>query len=236
MDELRELVASYRPNREVLEKIKEIQLLATVAPSASGKTTVMEELVKMAPDMHLILADISRPPRRNERSGVDYIFRSQEEILKDLKEGQLVQVAIGPNNDLYGTRLGGYPREGTGVMALVPSSVKRFRSLPIKSMKTAFIVPASYELWQQWLSQQATDSNWTLQQKHSRLEEAKTSYEFALNDTEIQFVLNDIPSEAAKRLLQVARGKPLIDEDKARKIALDNYQKLKTTLSANTVN
>lgn len=224
--ELRELVANYRPSKNILQAVKNIRLLASVGPSASGKTTIMKELVKIAPDIHWILADITRPPRPNEQPGIDYIFRTRQEILDDLKQGQLVQVAIGPNNDLYGTRLSGYPAEGIGLMALVPASVKQFRALPIKSMQTAFIVPSSYELWQQWLARQAKDSNWTKQQKESRLNEAKASYEFALSDKDINFVLNDTPADAARRLLQVARGEQPDKETQASAVAAENYRKL----------
>jgi guanylate kinase len=223
--ELRELVDSYRPNTETLDALASIQILGTVGPSASGKTTVMKALARINPEFQFILDETNRPPREGEQNRVDYIFRSQEEILADLKRGALVQVALGPNGHLYCTRLSSYP-DGIGLMALVPAAVKEMRRLPFKSFQAAFIVPESFEHWQNWLSIQAKKGRWDNQKLKERLEEAKKSYEFALSDNQIKFVLNDSPDKAARRLMEVAGNQTPGDEELARSIAQTNYKRL----------
>ncbi|HET9721579.1 MAG TPA: hypothetical protein VFP32_00930 [Candidatus Saccharimonadales bacterium] len=225
-DRLKKLVGSYQPNKDVLEAMKQINLLATVGPSASGKTTVMNRLSEIYPHAHFVLDETSRVPRKNEQQGVDFRFRRSQDILEDLQRGDLVQIALGPNNDLYCTRLTSYPEAGVGMLALIPPAVKEFRKLPVGSFRAAFIVPKNYETWLQWLDNQAHDSDWSDEQKKGRLAEAKLSYEFALSDKKIHFVLNDTVDKAALRLQAVCQATTPPDENRARQIAKENYKKL----------
>ena len=141
-------------------------------------------------------------------------------------DGELVQVALGPNGDFYCTRADSYPEKGVGLLALVPAAVRGFRRLPIKKFHTAFIVPASYELWQSWLKKQAEASGWDEAKLAGRLAEAEQSYKFALADEQMRFVLNDDVGKAAERLRQVGLGQTPDDEAEARQTAEENYQKL----------
>jgi guanylate kinase len=225
-DKLRKLVADYKPSPQVLKKMVDIRVMGTVGPSASGKTTIMKALVKASPKIKLILDETSRPPRPNEVNGVDFLFRTKEEILEDLKNGELAQLAVGPNGDLYSTRLSSYPKNAVGLIPLMPAAVKEFRQLPLKSFQTAFIVPHSFEAWQEWLAKQAKAGNWNGEKLQSRLAEAKQSYEFALSDKEIHFVLNDEIDGAVRRLQQILGGQKPADEEQTRSIAKENYSQL----------
>ncbi len=230
-DELRKLVADYKPNSQVLQALAKIRVLGTVGPSASGKTTIMKALVESLSQVKFILDETSRASRPGEIDGVDFLFRTKQEILADLKNGKLVQVAIGPNGDLYSTRLGSYPMDAIGVIALVPPAVREFRQLPIKSFAAAFIVPKSFDIWQDWLAKQAQAASWSEEKLQSRLAEAKQSYEFALNDKIIRFVLNDEIDRSTRRLQQVLGGQLPADEELARATAEQNYQQLLRLLS-----
>ena len=229
-EELRELVADYQPNDRVLASMADIKILAAVGPTASGKTTLMEALAQSDPHYKIVLDETSRQPRPGERQGVDFLFRSLEEIIDDAKKGNLVQIALGPNNDLYCTRPEHYPHNGTGLIALVPAAVIEFRKLTVASFKAAFIVPRTYELWQGWLTKQARDSHWSDEQLNNRLQEAKQSFEFALADRQIKLVLNDDTQRSIKRLLQVADGESPTDESLAISIATDHYHKLRNAI------
>ena len=50
------------------------QLFIVSAPSGTGKTTLVERLVQVVPDLALSRSFTSRPPRAGECDGVDYNF------------------------------------------------------------------------------------------------------------------------------------------------------------------
>ena len=224
--ELKKLVESYQPSAETVQAMRQVRLVATVGPSATGKTTIMKALAAIQPSVHFVVGETSRAPRIGEQNGVDLSFRDIQDILDDLHAGRLTQVVTGPNGDLYCTRVENFPVGKICVFPLVPKGIIQFRALPLGFFKAAFIVPASFELWQTWLNNQAKISNWGPEKLQGRLAEAKASFEFALNDQRMNFVLNDKVEKAAARLYQVACGEDPADEQKARQTAVDNFAKL----------
>lgn len=229
ISELKELVDNYQPNENVLEAVEKISLVGTVGTTASGKTTVMDSAIRsrLSPHLKLVMSDVSRPKRPGEKEGKDYYFREKAQMVDGIKKGIYVQVALIPGGDIYATRPQSYPKDGVGVMAIMGHVISTFRGLPFENMRAAFIVPRSYEDWKKWLAKQAKESNWDKHQLDSRIVEAKQSYEFALSDKWIRFVLNDVPVKAGKRLLQVAAGGTPELEPKARSLAELQLRELK---------
>lgn len=225
-DGLKKLIDDYQPSRETIKAMSQVSLLATVGPSASGKTTIMRALAASDQQFKVVVGETSRPLRPGETERADMMVRSRDEIIADLKAGNLTQAVIGPSGDLYCTHINNFPRQGIGLFPLVPLGVRQFRSLPLKFFTAAFIVPSDFELWQGWLDRQQQVSGWTAEQRAGRVAEAKTSYEFALNDKEIRFILNDDIQRAARRLAQVGHGRAPDDEDLARQTAEGNYNRL----------
>jgi len=223
-------VDNYQPSDDVLRAMGRIKLLGTVGPTASGKTTLMNRLVAIDPGFQMVVDETTRQPRPGEVAGVDFIFHDRDKVIEDMQSKKLVQAAIGPNGDLYCTRPNSYPDDGIGLLAMVPAAVREFRRLPIQKFETAFIVPATYDLWQSWLTRQAQNGNWSEEQLTGRKLEAKSSYEFALQDDKIRFILNDDISKAADRLRQVGTGQTPDDEEQAKEVAKQNLAKLSSEL------
>jgi hypothetical protein len=134
--ELERLVEDYQPNAEALRQQRRVALLMTVGASNSGKTTLMR-----ASGIPRVIGDCSRPARPGEQDGVDYHFRTLEDMVDDVKAGKYVQIALGPAGDLKGTRASSYPAGGTAAIAVVPSAIQTFRELPFERTETAIIVP-----------------------------------------------------------------------------------------------
>lgn len=79
-------------------------ILTLTGPSASGKTTLVEQLTKKYPDrVERIVTATSRPPRPGEVDGIDYHFLSREEFEKSIANQQFVEYAEFGGN-LYGLR------------------------------------------------------------------------------------------------------------------------------------
>ncbi len=60
-------------------------------PSGAGKTTVLQQLFKQAPALVTSISATTRPPRPQERSGVDYHFLSPEEFQRRREAGEFIE-------------------------------------------------------------------------------------------------------------------------------------------------
>ncbi len=74
------------------------------APSGAGKTTIARALRERRPDVVFSVSATTRPPRGYERDGRDYHFVPEEEFLRMLDAGELVEHARVHGN-WYGTPL-----------------------------------------------------------------------------------------------------------------------------------
>lgn len=60
-------------------------------PSASGKNTVFDQLVRQRSDIVRVVTTTTRTPRPNERDGVDYYFCTRAQFEEELKQGALLE-------------------------------------------------------------------------------------------------------------------------------------------------
>ncbi len=68
-------------------------LIVISGPSGIGKDAVVGLLRRTNADMHFVITMNSRPPRKDERDGVDYFFVSREEFEKKIADGELLEHA-----------------------------------------------------------------------------------------------------------------------------------------------
>jgi guanylate kinase len=212
LKQLPELVKNYKPAPDVVSRINNLSLLMVVGPSGVGKTSLINKL-----GLKYIVGDNTRAPRPDEQEKVDYYFRQDyDRITEEIKNGRFVQVAVDSGGDLKATRDNAYPGSGVAVMAVVADVIPVFRKLGFKKTISIFVTPPSYEEWMQRLNAHDLSA----EQQTRRLSEAARSLEFALNDQEMHFVLNDTLENAAAQTKNILAGK--IDterEDKARAIS-----------------
>ena len=70
-------------------------LLVLSGPSGVGKDTVARMLIERRPEsFYFVVTATTRPPRDNERHGVDYIFVSFDEFAHMIEAGELLEYAV----------------------------------------------------------------------------------------------------------------------------------------------
>lgn len=79
------------------------KLVIFSAPSGSGKTTIVKEVLKRYPQMEFSISATSRAPRGAERNGVDYYFISNEEFRRLVEEDRFVEWEEVYSGTCYGT-------------------------------------------------------------------------------------------------------------------------------------
>ena len=219
----------YRPAAHVLDRLGQVNFVAVVAPTATGKTTTIKDAVRRWPEIHMVQNTTSRQPRPGERDGVDYFFRTDEDMEARIARGEYVQVAPKLFGHWYATEPEGYATDGVAVLAVLAEVVPTFRSLPFKTMRTVFMVPPSWEVWQQRLK----THSFTLDQLKGRIHEAIASLKFGLEDTQTQFLVNDGLEQAAEDFATLALGKPMserlqADQVRAREIVKSLLEKFES--------
>ena len=78
------------------------RLFVLAAPSGAGKTTLVHALTTKHPELRFSISYTTRPKRRNEADGVDYIFVDKDEFGRLREAGKLLEFATVFDN-LYGT-------------------------------------------------------------------------------------------------------------------------------------
>jgi len=70
-------------------------LLILSGPSGVGKDTVARLLIERRPDsFYFVVTATTRPPRDNERHGIDYIFVTFDEFARMIEEDELLEHAV----------------------------------------------------------------------------------------------------------------------------------------------
>jgi guanylate kinase len=216
---LPELVRDYQAPPDVLNQIANLDLLMIIGATGVGKTSIIKRL-----GFPFVPADTTRPIRPDEIDGSDYFFRTDYgQLAAEIKDREFVQVNIFPTGDFYGTRASAYPQVGLAVYAVVADKIPAFRQLGFNETISAFVTPPTFLEWMDRMDKHNVESD----QLSKRLEEAKQSFNFALNDSRVHFILNDDLEKAVDQTKLLVNGKPNAErEARARAAAEQIYQEL----------
>ena len=216
---LPDLIRDYQAPPEVIDRISGIDLLMIIGGTGVGKTSIIKRL-----GMPFVPTDTTRPIRPDEIDGTDYFFRTDyQAVVAEIKERKFVQAAVGPAGDFYCTRISAYPQVGLAVYAVVADVVPTFRQLGFNETVSAFVTPPTFIEWMQRIDRNNVESD----QLSKRLQEDKRSFNFALNDPQVHFILNDDLDKAVYQTKMLISGKPdQTRESLARQAAEKIYQEL----------
>jgi len=220
--QLPDLVKGYQAPAQILARISDVDLLMVVGASGVGKTSIIKRL-----EMPYVPTDTTRPKRPEEVEGLDYFFHTDyQQIVDDIKNRQFVQIAVGPTGDFYGTRASLYPELGLAVLGVLAESVPQLRTLGFSETMTIYITPPTFLEWMDRLGRISFERD----QLMARLKESKQSFNFALNDGQTHFVLNDHLEDAVHQIKKLLNGE--VDQEreaKARQEAQTITQELSFT-------
>lgn len=216
---LPELTQGFQTSTEAKQRIGHIDLLMMVGGTGVGKTSVIKRL-----GIPFVVTDTTRSIRPSEINGLDYFFRTDYDQLADeIKNRKFVQVMLYPTGDFYGTRISAYPEVGYAVFAVVSNLVPGFRQMGFNDTITAFVTPPSFIEWMDRLGKSGMER----ENLEKRLAEAYRSYEFALNDPETVFILNDQLDYAVQQTKMLLAGRHDTEREiKARKAAKEIFENL----------
>jgi len=142
-------------------------LFVVSAPSGTGKTTVVERLVQILPDLSLSRSYTSRRIRANETDGVDYNFITRARFEEMIAAGQFLEWADVFGN-LYGTCATDAERDlAAGRDLVLVIDVQGARQVRGRSPGTVgvFVMPPSFAVLEQRLRGRSADPEDAIQRR-----------------------------------------------------------------------
>ena len=77
-------------NKSYLNKAEGLYIVVS-APSGTGKTSILREVLKSCPNMIFSVSYTTRPPRQGEEDGKDYYFVSEEFFRERISRGEFAE-------------------------------------------------------------------------------------------------------------------------------------------------
>lgn len=202
-------VEDLRPHPLIVEMINKInmktgKLIVISAPSGTGKSTIVQRLVREHPELNLVfsISHTTRLPRGTEKDGMEYFFTTQEQFKEDIVSGQFLEYEEVYDGQFYGThrlQVEKLIEDKHNVIFDVDvkggCSIKRFygdRALSI------FIQPPSIEELRRRLINRKTDSPEAINTRLSKVE-----YELTFSGNFDKIIVNDNLEKAVQETYMV---------------------------------
>ena len=178
-------------------------LFIVSAPSGTGKTTLVERLVQVVPNLTMSRSYTSRPARPGEQHGVDYNFISRERFDAMVRDGAFVESAT-VFGHCYGTSAADTDALlAAGYDVVLVIDVQGARQVRSRGIETVgiFVLPPSAAILEQRLRGRSQDSE---DQIRSRLDVARREVaEFSQYE---YLVINDDLAPAVERMEAIVRA------------------------------
>ncbi len=232
IDDFKKVLRNYTPNIEVIDVLSQVTVVLLVAPAASGRNTIIRNLI-MTGKYYFVVSDTTRHPRINngvpERSGEEYWFRSEQEMLEGLRYGQYVEAALIHEQQVSGASIHEYKNAfEKGLVAITDIDIQGSDTVQqyASNVHNIFVLPPEFDEWMRRMDGRgAMDPG----EKRRRLESAVKEIEGALERTYFKFVVNwDLRQTCEELHEEIMSG--IFDTDRQKK-AIGHARQLLEQLS-----
>lgn len=174
------------------------------APSGSGKTTIVNSLLKSFPTLEFSISATSRKPRKGEMHGREYYFITPDEFRQKIKNEEFVEWEEVYKDAFYGTLKSEIDRIWQSGKHLifdvdVMGGLNLKRKFSEQALAVFVSVPAIEDL-EKRLKSRSTDSEETIQKRL-----AKAKHELTFKNRFDIIILNDKLENAVKEAESVVK-------------------------------
>jgi guanylate kinase len=174
-------------------------LFVVSAPSGTGKTTVAERLVQVAPDLALSRSYTSRAIRPGEVDGIDYNFITRARFEQMIAAGAFLESADVFGN-LYGTCAADaetYLAAGRDLVLVI--DVQGARQVRVRCAGTVgvFVMPPSFQILEKRLRGRSSDTEEAMQRRLQTARDevaAFTEYDYVVVNDELEACVDRLRS------------------------------------------
>jgi len=190
-------------NNDILTGMGKLFVLS--GPSGVGKTTIHKRILERRPDIYFSISATSRPKRKGEKDGREYIFLTESKFDEWIDKGLFIEYARVHGN-LYGTPKRSLEENlNKGRHVLMDVDVKGAKKLmelyPYGIY--IFIIPPDFEELKKRLLKRDTDKNEAIENRlGTALEELrhKDRYTYIIENRDLKETVKKILSIIAKEI------------------------------------
>ena len=206
--EFRKILDGYHLSKTTLLTLSQTKLVLIIGPTSSGRNTRIKRLLKTG-DYHYVVSDTTRQPRINdgilEQNGREYWFRTENEILTDLKEGKYLEAAIIHNQQVSGISVRELEKaRDEGKIAITDADIAGAASAIKYKPDTIviFLLPPNFDEWQRRIKHRG---EMLPEEFKRRMQSACREFEVALSNDYFRFVINDTGDDSVMQINQIAK-------------------------------
>lgn len=230
--EFQQLLQTYQASKQSQKLLRQAKIALFNGPTASGRNTIMNSLVATR-NYQLMLSDTTRAPRLNngilEKNGVEYWFKSEEEFLEGLRQGQYIEAAIIHEQQVSGVNIAEINRAVTSGKMVVndvqPDGIEAFRRYN-PNTTCFFVIPPDFRTWESRLNARG---EMTKLEKKRRYTSSVQEIEHALDAQYYQFIVNDNLTVAVEKVDAICKNTH-VDTTVSRKVAESLLQETRAHL------
>jgi guanylate kinase len=178
------------------------KLVILSAPSGSGKSTIIKHILEKGLPLEFSVSATSRPPRGNEKNGVEYFFLTPEAFKEKIKENSFIEYEEVYPDRFYGTLKSEVEKQLTDgknvVLDVDVAGGLAIKKIYGKNALLLFIQPPSIEELQKRLEKRGTDSPEIIADRIS-----KATYELSLALQYDVVVVNDDLEKAKSETINI---------------------------------
>lgn len=226
---------NYQPSIRARRIMASTPFVVLSGIAGGGRNTVIRRLVEKG-GYQFVVSDTTRPPKmrdgRMEQNGVEYYFRSEEEMLQEIKQGDFVEAELIHNQQVSGTSIRGVER----VIAAgnIPIQDCEYGGAnTIHAIKPDAIIigllPPSFD---EWIRRFKNREAITEQEFTNRLITAKNVLENILSKPYFKIVINDDIDRCVSHIEAIVESKtsPPLLESRGKAIAQAILSEVNTRL------
>lgn len=224
IDDFHAALESYRLSDHALQILTKTKLVVLTAPTASGRNTIINELLRTN-DYNFIVSDTTRPPRLNngilEQNGREYFFRDEADMLQDIKDGNFLEAEVIHEQQVSGTSIRELEKASDEHrIAIADMDIGGINNvLRLKpDTKTVLILPPSFDTWHERIFSRGDMDN---AEYGRRLQTAARILESGIAESsELKIIINDDLTDAAEEVHELVQNNTFSDAQQAKGVEL----------------
>ena len=206
---------------QILHKTK---LVVLTAPTASGRNTIINELLRTN-QYNFIVSDTTRAPRENngilEQNGREYFFRNEQDMLQDIKDGNFLEAEVIHEQQVSGISIRELAKAGEeNRVAIADTDIGGISNIiTLKPDAIAVLVlPPSFEVWHERIFSRGEMPD---DEYGRRLKTAARILHSGIEENSIfKIIINDDLTDAAEQIHELVHNETFTPEQHEKGVAL----------------